>query len=220
MKSLAAGQRASKTCQDCHRADPSVLEHRIAAHLEKMECYACHSAWAPQEYGTFILQGSDAQELFELNFNQGGYAKSSYLKKQDAPPLGLNARGKVSPIRPQFILYFSGIGKDRAIGKENQQLAAEWRAFFPHTVRKGAPMCDACHDNPRRFVCEAPESRIYELRKDGFSLDSFWDRSGQKVVNGEFMPLDRVTKMSEKSPAYKKAYVEKWKSLIDRVETR
>ena len=63
MKSLAAGQKSSKTCLDCHTPDRRILEHRISAHLERLECYACHSAWAAQEYGTFFLHFTPAAAI-------------------------------------------------------------------------------------------------------------------------------------------------------------
>ncbi len=220
MKSLAAGVKSSKTCTDCHQAKRTVIEHRIGAHREKLECFACHSAWAPQEYGTFYLRFSESpsQKEYRVRKNSGDYVKSAYLKKQDAPPLGINAGGKVSPIRPEFILYFTDIKNDKPVGGENRLLAAEWKAYFPHTVRRGTVVCDGCHDNPRRFIMEKEEDRIYRLQADGITLPSFWDRTGQKVANGDFLPASRYTRMSKKGPAYKKAYVEKWKSLIGRVE--
>jgi hypothetical protein len=60
-----------------------------------MECYACHAAWAPQEYGTFLVRPrSDQQrEAFSGLPAWGDWRKSAYVKRQDAPPLGLNARG-------------------------------------------------------------------------------------------------------------------------------
>lgn len=226
MASLVAGRTSSKGCRDCHQPSLKVVEHRIAAHLERMECYACHSAWAAQEYGTFYLRfrGSPSQEEYPVRENGGGYVKSVYLKKQDAPPLGVNAAGKVSPIRPEFLLYFSDILDDRAVGSwqpeplENRLLAAEWRAFFPHTVARGTVMCEGCHDNPRRYLMESPEDRIYQLQADGMTLLSFWDRTGQKVVNGGFLPLARYRQLGNKSPAYRRAYLEKWQGLIRHVD--
>ena len=62
MRSLQEGKRAARTCRDCHPAPSrSVPEHSFAAHLEKMECVACHAAWAPQEYGTFLVRAADAR---------------------------------------------------------------------------------------------------------------------------------------------------------------
>ncbi len=219
MKSLASGAKSSRRCIDCHKVKETVIEHRISAHREKLECFACHSAWTPQEYGTFYLRftNSPSQKEYRVRKNSGEYVKSAYLRKQDAPPLGINAGGKVSPIRPEFILYYSGIRNDRPAGTENRLLAAEWRAFFPHTVRRGTVMCDGCHDNPRRFILEKKEDRIYHLEADGMTLPSFWERTGQKVVNGDFLPLVRHARMSKKGPAYWKAYLEKWQGLIDHV---
>lgn len=221
MQSLINGQKASKTCNDCHQPNPAVIEHGIDAHLKHLECYACHSAWAAQEYGTFYVRMVDSsnQDYFRLRSGSGGqYVKSGFLKKQDAPPLGINSKGKISPIRPQFITYFTDVKNNRPVGAENRLLAAQWKAFFPHTVRRGTVMCDNCHGNPSRFILEKEEDRLYQLQKDGLKLISFWDQSGQTVVNGSFMPPERFAQMASRKPAYKKAYVKKWKKLLEAVE--
>ncbi|QXM07792.1 cytochrome c3 family protein [Geomonas subterranea] len=222
MKSLAAGRKSAKVCTDCHEPDRRVPEHRIAAHLEKMECPACHSAWAAQEYGTFFLRfsNSPSQELYALRRDQAAeeYVKSAYLRRQDAPPLGLNARGMVSPIRPEFIAYFTDVRNDRAVWDENRLLAARWKAFFPHTVRRGTVMCEGCHENPRRFLLERKEERIYQLQAEGMTLPSFWDATGQQVVNGAFYPARRYQVLSGKTAEYRRAYLEKWQSLVNHVE--
>jgi len=221
MASLARGMKSAKGCRDCHQPDRRVIEHRINAHLEKLECYACHAAWAPQEYGTFFLRFSDPKLKEDFDLLPGPspvYLRSAYLKSQDAPPLGINGRGRVSPIRPQFIAYYSDIASARTGGRENILLAAEWRAFFPHTIQRGTVTCEGCHDNPARFLLEPPEKRIYQLKKDGLGLDSFWDQRGQKLVNGDFMAASRYQRMSTRGPAYTRAYIEKWKSFLNRVE--
>lgn len=216
MQSLIAGKVAAKSCGDCHRPSAKVLEHRIAAHLEKLECAACHAAWAAQEYGSFYLQfasGTVEDPYQALTYTQQGYAKSVYLKRQDLPPLGVNQRGRVTPIRPQFIAYHTLIDKGRAVGGENRLLAAEWRAFSPHTIQRGTVMCDGCHDNQRRFLLEPPQDRIYDLHKDGMTLSSFWNQAGQTMVNGRFMDQQQFQRMSVKSEKYKRYYVEKWKQF-------
>lgn len=220
MRSLISGRKAARACHDCHTINRKIIEHRIAAHLEKLECYACHSAWGAQEYGTFFLRFKESPSRvdYDLKGESREYVKSTYLKRQDPPPLGLNSRGRVSPIRPEFIAYFTDIDHDRPVGPENRLLAAEWRAFLPHTVQRGTVTCEGCHDSPRRFILERPEERIYELRKDGMTLSSFWNRNGQKVVNGGFFPADRFQLMTAKSPAYRRAYVEKWKILVNHVD--
>lgn len=218
MASLAAGAPA-RGCRDCHAPDPRVVEHRIAAHREKLECYACHSAWAAQEYGTFFLRIGDNPlgEVFRVRREPGSeYVRSAYLKSQDAPPLGWNAAGRVSPIRPQFIAYYSDL---RPGGKvENELVATRWQAFFPHTVRRATVACDGCHHAPRRFLLEEAERRIYLPARDGMALPSFWDSRGQTLVNGRFFTPAEFARLSAATPEFTRSYVEKWQGLIQRVD--
>lgn len=208
-----------KSCLDCHpQPAPDVPGHAIAAHLENMECSACHSAWAAQEYGTFLVRPRDPQqqELFAALPAWGAWRKSAYLKRQDAPPLALDARGRVSPVRPQFVLFASDVAR----GFENRLLAAEWKAFFPHTVRRGTVACGGCHDQPRRFLLEPDQERLYELEKDGLPLRSFWNRAGQRVVNGAFFPPERHALMNRKTPAYVREHLRQWQNLLRTEEPR
>ena len=217
MASLAAGRKSSKGCRDCHRPNLNVVEHRITAHLERLECYACHSSWAPQEYGTFFLRFRDRQfkEDFDLRSGPNAeYLRSAYLKRQDAPPLGRNAAGRVSPIRPMFIAYYTDIMSARNNGPENVLLAAEWRAWFPHTVQRGSVTCEGCHDTPSRFLLEPAAQRIYDLEKDGLGLTSFWLQQGQQLRNGSFISPAEYQQFSRKTPAYTKAYLEKWQTFL------
>jgi len=219
MASLAAGKRSSKGCRDCHTPDTRIIEHRITAHLEKMECFACHAAWSAQEYGTFYLRFRDKRVREEFDLRSGpadDYLKSSYLKRQDAPPLGINSRGLVSPIRPQFIVYYTDILAARNSGPENTLLAAEWRAYFPHTVQRGTAECNGCHGNPARFLLEPEQDRIFQLRQDGMGLDSFWSQHGQKMVNGRFMDMNQYSRLQHNDLKYKKAYIEKWQRFLKR----
>ena len=221
MASLASGGKSSRKCIDCHKPNHSVTEHSIAAHLTGLECYACHASWAAQEYGTFFLHLVDSPSgkyFMVKRDNNNEYVKSAYLKMQNEPPLGINETGKVSPIRPQFIAYFSDIRDGKPVGGENRLLAACWKAFFPHTVRRGTVLCNGCHQNARRFILEEPEDRVYQLQLDHMTLNSFWDRTGQEVINGCFMEPSRFANMTSKGPAYTKAYVRKWSRLIDHVE--
>ncbi len=221
MKSLMAGKKSSKTCVDCHTPDPAVIEHSIGAHQRNLECYACHSAWAAQEYGTFFIRFKDSsnKQYFRLRpWGDQSYIKSGFLKKQDSSPLGINKRGKISPVRPQFIVYFTDVKNNKPVGEENRLLSARWKAFFPHTIRRGTVMCDGCHNNPGRFLLEKKEDRIYRLQKNGMSLVSFWSQEGQTVGNGSFMTPERFKKMASKPSEFKKAYVKKWKRLIKAVE--
>ena len=217
MQSMLQGKTVAKGCRDCHSPSRSVPEHRIAAHLERMTCTACHAAWGAQEYGTFYLRFADGnvpEPFDQLTVLTSGYVYSAYLKRQDLPPLGVDLSGRIAPIRPQFIAYYGNYAGKRPLELENQLLAAEWRVFTPHTIQRGVPLCDACHDNPRRFLLEPPAQRIYDLRKDGMGLDSFWSRTGQRVSNGSFIDERRYRALATKTPAYQRAYVDKWKRFV------
>ena len=202
----------TKTCRGCHAdLDRDIPEHAVAAHLDKMTCAACHAAWAAQEYGTVLVRTvtEDQEDAFDPLPTAGPWRRSAALRRQDAPPLGLDARGLVAPIRPQFILLATDPGR----GWENRLLAAEWRAFTPHTIRRGTVACEGCHANPRRFVLEEPRDRIYDLRADGLSLDSWWDQKGQKVVNGAFFTRERYQHMNKRTPEFVRQYLRRWESL-------
>ncbi len=95
----------------------------IGVHIDKMECYACHSEWAPQCYGCHVkidftkglssydwakagkihdslgYTGEFMKEAFP--FMQKGKVTEgrSYLRWED-PVLGINGEGRVSPIIP------------------------------------------------------------------------------------------------------------------------
>lgn len=219
MASLHAGRRGAKACRDCHpsvsRASP---EHAIAGHLKKMACVACHAAWASQEYGTFLVRSPEdgPEDAFAALPRHGPWRKSAQLRRQDAPPLGLDANGLVTPIRPRFVLFAT----DPRRGWENRLLAAEWSAFTPHTVRPGTVACSGCHDSPRRFVLEPDADRLYLLELDGLPLRSYWSREGQRVVNGSFLPADRYQRMNRKTPEYARKVVERWKIMLDRAAPR
>jgi hypothetical protein len=208
-------QPARVNCRRCHaRVSPEVPEHAIAGHLEKMECVACHAAWAAQEYGTFLVRpGPGQQDAFAALPALGPWRKSAYLKRQDAPPLGIDERGKVAPIRPRFVLFAS----DPELGGENRLLAAEWRAFSPHTVRRGTVTCSGCHGAARRFLLEDDADRLYLLEKDGLPLRSFWSPAGQRVENGAFFPRERYVQMNRRTPEYVREYLRQWQNLLQRV---
>ncbi|UCE82390.1 MAG: cytochrome C [Deltaproteobacteria bacterium] len=96
-------------------------------HLEKIECYGCHSAWAPQCYGCHVKvdfsgdkKATDWVAAGNTHFPDGHTAESiregkppvapgvafgktsenrSYLRWEN-PVLGINGEGRISPIVP------------------------------------------------------------------------------------------------------------------------
>ncbi len=96
---------------------------KIEKHIEKLECYACHSAWAPQCYGCHVkIDYSDNKTSTDWvasgnrQFPDGQTAESKrdgstikgpgkaseargYLRWEN-PVLGINGEGRVTPLIP------------------------------------------------------------------------------------------------------------------------
>ncbi len=108
---------------------------RVKKHLQTMECYACHSAWAPQCYGCHVRvdysEGKKSVDWIKsgnMRFADGQTAESkrdgsapqlsgessesrTYLRWED-PVLGINGEGRVSPIIPGCQQITTVIGPD------------------------------------------------------------------------------------------------------------
>ena len=116
-------------------------------HLQKIECYGCHSAWAPQCYGCHVKvdfsgdkKATDWVAAGNTHFPDGHTAESmrdakppvapgvafgntsenrSYLRWEN-PVLGINGEGRVSPIIPgcqQITTVVSSDGKILVLNK-------------------------------------------------------------------------------------------------------
>ncbi len=214
MASFREGKKAAKGCRDCHEPDPATSPgHGPDGPMAKVACASCHAAWEAQEYGTFLVRAATAEqkEAFVALPSIGPWKKSAVLKRQDVPPLGLDEGGTVTPIRPHFILFATDVAK----GLENRLLAAEWRPAAPHTIRRGTVSCEGCHGTRKRFLLEEAPERLYDLGKDGLPLRSWWDRSGQRMARGSFLPPDRYDRMNRRSPDYTRLLVTRWQTFLE-----
>ena len=107
----------------------------ISSHTEKMECYTCHAAWAPQCYGCHVKidysggkQNPDylkASHDHDIHGQTGGMKDMrkylvdgavtetrSFMRYED-PPLAQNGEGRISPTVPGCQTTITVIGKDR-----------------------------------------------------------------------------------------------------------
>ena len=126
-----------RALRDEHRlsAEAETAMVRVGAHLDRMECYTCHTQWAPQCYGCHIrvdysseTRGFDWVAAGHLHMepehrtdgSERGYPVSipgevtelrSYMRWED-PPLGVNGEGRVSPIIPGCQTTVTVIGRD------------------------------------------------------------------------------------------------------------
>lgn len=224
MKSLSDGIDKVASCTDCHDVSAnSSVEHSISEHMEKMECYTCHSSWLSQEYGTFWIRFSDStySDFFRwVKTPNDEYAASSHTKEYSSFPIGINLRGKYSPIRPQFISFFTYVKKDQVVGKENEMLSGKFKAVFPHTIRREVVTCDSCHKSNKRLMRETSEERIFDLKKDGLEIESFFNHKDFSVSNGRFINDDEYEKITADSMRYKKLYIKKWNEIIKAINLK
>ena len=120
--------------------DGKVAMEAVGAHVENMECYACHSDWAPQCYGChvtvkysvdkdgnpyvntdWVATGNTHGEnglTAEADPNVGAikspgkaFETRSYLRWEN-PILGINGEGRVTPLIPGCQVIFTVIGPD------------------------------------------------------------------------------------------------------------
>jgi len=106
----------------------------ISTHTEKLECYTCHAAWAPQCYGCHVKidysggkQNPDylkASHDHDIHGRTGGMKDlrkylvdgkvtetRSFMRWED-PPLSQNGEGRISPTVPGCQTTITVIGKD------------------------------------------------------------------------------------------------------------
>jgi len=221
MKSLISGKKSSRSCLECHKINTDIIEHKISAHIKKLECYSCHSMWVSQEYGTYIIRNYNANVLLskgtwdKLSIE---YARSIYYNKRDLFPLGVNRRGKISPIRPEYIIIYSDIKKSEL---QNKIISKTWKAVFPHTINRGAPVCNSCHMKRWRFLLACSEEDqdeffIFDTKKDFAENIMFGCSKKQKILNGSFYRSEKVFD-KVKTSEFIKGYLKKWDLILQGV---
>jgi hypothetical protein len=126
------------------------------SHLDRMECYTCHSAWAPTCFGCHLSVDMSQPQPNQINGRStpGLVSAASGPIRTDLLLLMLNTEGRISPSMPavrMFVSATSGEGEarlDRAARRgPNGEPGMGHRAFFPHTVARRSPWmsCDRCH---------------------------------------------------------------------------
>ena len=178
----------------------------IPAHAARLECYACHSRWAPQCYGCHVQQDLTSKGLDWLRYKgssdpsmaaskenrEGGVWRwretRSYLR-WESPALGINSEGKVAPFIPGCQVIFTQIGKDgRAVVRNRVFTTSHGTSGIasnpiqPHTVSRKARSCEDCHSNPKAMGLGGG---IYRPGDNGlpvgFELERIVDSQGHQL---------------------------------------
>ncbi|GAB6163415.1 hypothetical protein JCM12298_25750 [Desulfothermus naphthae] len=217
MESLMRNKKSSKRCVDCHRVDKKIYAHKIEKHLQKLECYTCHSLWLSQEYGTYFIRNYNINKMFKYGLVDKlskEYARSVYYTKRDKFPLAINKRGRISPVRPEFIVIYSDI-KDKKI--QNIVLSNTWKCVFPHTITKSAPICSHCHGSKWKFLqsCNSNKGPMSIFRTDiDFNRKiNFGCFIGASILNGRFYNTSRVFNVKKQEP-YIRGYLDTWNKIL------
>lgn len=115
--------------------DAEVAMVHVDAHVRTMECYACHTQWAPQCYGCHIeVDYSDGARSFDWvaagnqhlradrrtapderdfgTFLDGEITEMRSFMRWEDPPLGINGEGRVTPVIPGCQTTVTVIGAD------------------------------------------------------------------------------------------------------------
>jgi hypothetical protein len=144
-------------------------------HMEKMECYACHSTWMPQYYGyKYVIDytksstdwlrspqlygkdgtTADYHQKFATQPGAPTYGDYSHIRWENAP-LGVNGEGRVSPLVGVIQTVSTVIDKDgktvvwNNVAKTQEGYnAIELAPLNPHTTSLKSRECVDCHGNP------------------------------------------------------------------------
>lgn len=146
----------------------------ITKHMDKLECYACHSTWAAQYYGfkyavDYTKKSIDWLDSAEKVEKDGTTAdrNGNYVMQEGAPtswdyshirwenpPLGINGEGRVTPLVGVIQTVGTVIGPDgktitwnNVAKTEEGYNAIELAPLHPHTTSRASRDCADCHGN-------------------------------------------------------------------------
>ncbi len=160
---------------------PEAME--IAAHIDKLECFACHDSWAPQCYGCHAKRDDRETQRDRISGEEtpGRWTETrSYLRWED-PVIGINPAGKVSPYAPgcqALFTYVDARGNTVYHNKEYKTAAGfsgvSMNPFRPHTTRKDeVRTCESCHASRKALGLG---SGWYDPQANGLPIDFEWER--------------------------------------------
>jgi hypothetical protein len=122
---------------------------------ERLECGACHSAWAPQCISCHTSFDPKAQGWDHLagKFVTGAWQEEAADFQSDAPPLGFERNaGANGKIEERITTFVPGMILNLKLTSGEAKSGSEFRRFFapasPHTTSAQSRDCRSCHMNP------------------------------------------------------------------------
>lgn len=188
------------------KGQQAMVAHEIGGHMEKMECYACHSAWVPKCIGCHIqLDITRQKHPIHTSFDHLDQKQSDFgiytlipgvREAEEDYLLGINQRGKVAPFasRSSVVYTFTdALGKE--VYKHRPQTTSEGKLGFahnptiPHTVRKETRDCASCHESDKALGLGSVATKDFP-KLDGLMPDDFlWDR----IVDENGLPVQETS---------------------------
>ena len=209
---------------------------RIGAHMEKLECYACHAPWAPQCYGCHAKMDTGKKGydwVDETESATSAWSESRSYLRWETPVLGINSEGKVSPFITGCQVIFTQLGTDGKAEEQNEifrtadgHSGIAHNPIQPHTISRKARTCENCHSESKALGLG---SGHYVSQYNGidipFELERIVDEDGNQIQGTSHVGarpfnkqeqerIKRVNTCSgchrDSSGAFWKTVVEKW----------
>lgn len=147
----------------------------VSKHIDKMECYTCHSRWASSYYGyNYTVDFRKGNEMIDwvgssqvknpdgtyTDFNKSylmmpGSSDGDYSHARwEDPLLGINGEGRVTPLVGVIQTVGTVIDENGKILIRNNiaknkkgMLSIDMQPMQPHTNTLQARSCESCHEN-------------------------------------------------------------------------
>ncbi|MBI5477426.1 MAG: hypothetical protein HY906_01140 [Deltaproteobacteria bacterium] len=166
----------------------------VSQHLDKLECYACHSTWAPQCYGCHIKYdarkvGTDWPGSAVKHDDKGKQGlvqapgdiavENVGFLRWESPMLAVNFKGKVAPVVPGCQTTWSFVDKNGVLTANNKiyktstgHNSPTLAPLQPHANTLVARTCESCHTDPKTIGYGEGKSRS-AAKLDGTETPQF-----------------------------------------------
>ena len=158
--------------------------HILPGHSSRrMECFSCHSRWAPQCYGChdYRKNGQRQWDSMTKRESPGRWQETRDYFRFEDPPLGINQRNKVSPFMPGCQVLTTILdpenhplpGWDRVLHRRANFSGIVSGPINPHSIRKEVRSCPDCHNNPKALGLGSGILSLGRSWKDNKHLSPF-----------------------------------------------
>jgi hypothetical protein len=124
------------------------------SHTDSMECYTCHTSWRQTCFGCHITIDDSRSALNRTTGleSQGAISASRDMYSTDFFALGVNHRGKITPLCSSMSILMTYINedgeeeyRDKIRTSSDGRKGMGWNPFQHHTVSRVPQNCDQCH---------------------------------------------------------------------------